>query len=130
MTRVAAGLGGAELAEELIDLGADLAGRGGKVVGERLDRCGAGARVLGRLADAHDLVRGVVGPACRHFDAAGYFLGRGALFGDGAGNGTGNLADLADRPFDAGYGLDLPSCRGPHLRDLRADLLGRLGGLR
>src|SRR5580692_6879812 len=129
MTRAAAGLGRAELAEELIDLGADLAGRGGKIVGERLDRCGAGAGVLRRLADAHDLVRGVIGTARRHFDAAGYFLGRGALFGDGTGNCPGNLTDLADRPFDAGYGLDrTPRC-ALHRGDLRADLLGRLRGL-
>src|SRR5580700_10160597 len=114
MTRVAAGLGGAELAEELIDLGADLAGRGGKIVGERLDRRGAGPRVLRRLADAHYLVGGVVGTACRHFHAAGYFLGRGTLLSDGAGNRAGNLTDLADRSFDAGYGLDRTARRALH----------------
>src|SRR5580704_1655137 len=129
MTRVAAGLGGAELAEELIDLGADLAGRGGKIVGQRLDRRGAGAGVLRRLADAHHLVRRVVGTACRDLDAAGNFLGGGALLGDGAGDRPGNLADLADRPFDAGYGLDGTPRRALHRRDLRADLLGRLGRL-
>src|SRR5580704_5235016 len=123
-------LGGANLAEELIDLSTDLARGGGKIVGKRLDRYGAGARVLRRLADAHNLVRGVVGAACRHFHAAGYFLGRGTLFGDGAGNRTGNLTDLADRPFDAGNGLDRTPCRALHRRDLRADLLGRLRRLR
>src|SRR5580704_1642348 len=128
-TSAADELGGAKLAEELIDLSTDLAGRGGKIVGERLDRYGAGARVLRRLADTHDLVRGVVGAACRHFHAAGYFLGRSALFGDGTGNRTGNLTDLADRPFDAGNGLDRTPCRALHRRDLRADLLGRLRGL-
>src|ERR1700692_4347500 len=129
MSRAAKELGRTELVEELIDLGADLARRGRKIVSERLDRSGAGAGVLRRLADAHHLVRRVVGTTCRHFHAAGYFLGRGALFGDGAGNGTGNLTDLADRHFDAGYGLDRTPCRALHRRDLRADLLGRLRGL-
>ena len=84
---------------------------------------------FGNVIHALDLFRGLRGALRRDFDRAGDFLRRGALLGDGGGDGAGDIADFADRAFDRARRLDRALGRRLHGGDLRGDFVRRFGGL-
>src|SRR5262249_4123505 len=83
----AAMLGGAQLLEEAFDLAADGVRGDAQPVGHRLDRGGVLSRVVRGLADAVDLDGGLDREARGGLGAARDLLRRGALLGDGGGDG-------------------------------------------
>src|SRR5271167_4026781 len=119
-----------EFGEEPIDLAADFICCSGEIIGESFYRSRAGTGVLRRLSDTHDLGRGVVRTAGRNLNAAGDFLGRCTLLGHSGGDRAGDFTDLTDSLLNTTDGLDRALGCALHSRDLRTDLIRRLGSLR
>ncbi len=118
-----------QLGEELVDLATNTAGDLAEIIRHGLHRIGALAGFRGGLAHAVDLAGGVVRALGGGLDAARDLLSGGALLGDGGGDRARNVADLADGPLDRADRLDRAHGGVLHAGDLRADVLGRLGGL-
>ena len=118
-----------QLLEKRIDLAADAGGDLAEVFRDGLHRAGVVTGGGGGFAHPRDLVGGLARALSRGLDAARDLLGGGTLLGDGGRDGTADRADLADGALDGSDGLDRAHGRVLHAGDLRADVLGCLGGL-
>src|SRR5207244_10730682 len=90
---------------------------------------GSRARLGGAAVDLQDVVGGRLGAARDVLNAARDLLRRRALLFHGAGDGRGNLGNLADGAADLLDRGDRFLGRALHARDVIGDLVGRLGSL-
>src|SRR5690606_19244422 len=119
--------GRADAVDELLDPGAEFPRVG-------LHGGGGGRHLVGLVAgvrhgavDAFDVLRHLGRALGRFLDVTGDFLGGGALFLDGGGDGGGDLVDLVNDRRDLANGRDGAAGFALDAADLGADLFGRLG---
>jgi hypothetical protein len=87
-----------------------------EILGDCLHRHGTFPGLRSGFAHSHHLVRGFAGAIGCRLDAARYLLSCGALLSDGSGNGSADIADVANGALDRRNGLDsiawsLVACR-------------------